>query len=201
MIRTRFVTLLVSLMLALPVAAQDDPPKKEDSSITLEVKGQLRTGIAAIGGETTGVLLGTREGFGCEVAGVQDETLDGKTVVIKGSYSVRPGVEIRERRILKADKVAVAKDKPEEHHVKAEILGKVMTGVVAAGGETTGTTISAAGTTWELNLSKDKDLAAAAEKLNGKKARVTGTVTVKKPVTGRQLRTIVLVDSIKAADQ
>src|SRR5262249_46250349 len=103
--------------------------------------------------------------------------------------------------ILTAKSVEEAKDKPDESYVKAKIVGKVQTGVVAPGGQTTGKTITAAGVTWELDTGKDKDLAEAAEKLNGKQAEVTGTVETKKSTTRPSFRTIVTVTSIKAAEK
>ncbi|HZT81893.1 MAG TPA: hypothetical protein VFA26_16830, partial [Gemmataceae bacterium] len=72
----------VGLLLAAPAAADDKKePAKGGGTIELEVKGTLMTGIVAIGGETTGVVVRTKDGFNCEVAGVKDEKLNGKTVV------------------------------------------------------------------------------------------------------------------------
>jgi hypothetical protein len=188
----------VALLLTGPAWAED---KKEGGTIELEVKGTLMTGIAAIGGETTGVLIRTKQGFGCEVAGVKDDKLNGKTVVVKGTFAVKPGVEIRQRSILTASSVKAAEEKPDENYVKAKITGKVQTGVAAPGGQTTGKTITAGGATWELDTKDDKELAAAVEKLNGKPAEVTGTVEVKKLTTRPGVRTIVTVTAVKPAEK
>ncbi|HZT79784.1 MAG TPA: hypothetical protein VFA26_06170, partial [Gemmataceae bacterium] len=92
-----------------------------------------------------------------------------------------------------------ARDRPEENYVKAKVTGKVTTGVLAPGGQTTGKTITAAGVTWELDAAGDKDKAAAIDRLNGKTAEVAGTVEVKKLTTRPGQRVLVKVASIRAA--
>jgi hypothetical protein len=84
-------------------------------------------------------------------------------------------------------------------YLKIEAKGKITTGIVAIGGETTGTTITTPGGTFELDLSKNKDLQAQAEKLNGKTGIVTGTLAIRKGVEIRQ-RFIVTVTTLKAAE-
>jgi hypothetical protein len=72
----------------------------------VELKGKLRTGVVAIGSETTGTVLDTDKGrFELDVgkdrglrAGVPQ--LDGKAVVVTGTLTVRKGVEVAERRIV-----------------------------------------------------------------------------------------------------
>jgi hypothetical protein len=70
-------------------------------------EGTLQTGIMAIGGETTGVILETGEGSPYELdLGSNEELrklaekLNGKKVVVQGDYKPRPGVEVSERRII-----------------------------------------------------------------------------------------------------
>jgi hypothetical protein len=82
--------------------------------------------------------------------------------------------------------------------IKVEIQGTLKTGIVAIGGETTGTTITSGGITWELDLKKTKDLQELAEKLNGKATHVAGTLALRKGIEVRQ-RMIVTVTSLKAA--
>ena len=84
-------------------------------------------------------------------------------------------------------------------YLKIEAKGKIATGIVAIGGETTGTTITTPGGTFELDFSKNKDLQAQAEKLNGKIGVVTGTLAIRKGVEVRQ-RFIVTVATLKAPD-
>ena len=70
-------------------------------------EGTLKTGIMAIGGETTGVILETGEGSPYELDFGRNEELrklaeklNGKKVVVQGGYKPRPGVEVSERRII-----------------------------------------------------------------------------------------------------
>jgi hypothetical protein len=83
--------------------------------------------------------------------------------------------------------------------LKVEARGKLTTGIVAIGGETTGTTLTTPGGTLELDFGKNRDLRALAEKLNGKIAVVTGTLSIRKGIEVRQ-RLIVSVSTLKAAD-
>lgn len=63
-----------------------------------------------------------------------------------------------------------------EDSITVSVTGSLRTGVVAIGGETTGTTMTAKGITWELDLGKNEGLRKAAEKFDGKKAIVQGTL-------------------------
>ena len=93
----------LALFLASPIVAAD---KGDEPSYVLkvEVKGTLQTGIVAIGGETTGTVIKTKNGtFELELSKelqVQAEKLNGKTVVVTGNLTVRPGVEVRQRSII-----------------------------------------------------------------------------------------------------
>lgn len=82
--------------------------------------------------------------------------------------------------------------------IKVEIQGTLKTGIAAIGGETTGTTITSGGITWELDFGKNKDWPALAEKLDGKAALATGTLAMRKGLAVRQ-RMIVTVTALKAA--
>jgi hypothetical protein len=97
------------------LGAAEPEPKKEkepDSYLKVEAKGKLRTGIMAIGGETTGAQITTPGGtFEVELPDKTDaEALNGKTVRITGEMYLRKGVEIRGvRTILRAKKVEIVK--------------------------------------------------------------------------------------------
>lgn len=54
------------------------------------------------------------------------------------------------------------------------VVGTLRTGVVAIGAETTGTTITSRGITWELDFGDDAELKKIAERFNGKKVQVEG---------------------------
>jgi hypothetical protein len=56
------------------------------------------------------------------------------------------------------------------------VVGRIRTGIVAIGGETTGTTITSKGITWELDLGNNLAFAETAKNLNGKQATVTGSL-------------------------
>ncbi|MFZ5830847.1 MAG: hypothetical protein ACOY3P_12200 [Planctomycetota bacterium] len=85
---------------------------------------------------------------------------------------------------------------PQGDYVNVEIRGTLAARMMAIGGETTGTEITAGDITWELDLGGDAKLAAAAERLDGRKVLVTGTLTKKQGVE-RGTRWIVRVDSLK----
>src|SRR5438067_2531146 len=67
------------------------------------------------------------------------------------------------------------------------ITGKLATGVMAIGGETTGIVINDGKTSYELDI-KDALLMRKANELNGKQVKVTGTLTVKAGVEVAQRR-------------
>ena len=73
--------------------------------------------------------------------------------------------------VVAADPQSVIKDS-----IIVRIVGTLRTGVMAVGGETTGTTVTAHQITWELEFGKDAALRQAAEKLQGKKVTVQGSL-------------------------
>lgn len=70
----------------------------------------------------------------------------------------------------------------DDEFVHVDIRGKLTTGIMAIGGETTGTTISAGKITWELDCTGNKEILAALEKLNGKTVHVRGKLELKQGV-------------------
>jgi hypothetical protein len=72
----------------------------------VELKGRLRTGVVAIGGETTGTIVETKDGpFELDISMNKEladkiAKLDGKQVVVTGILEIRKGEEIRERKIV-----------------------------------------------------------------------------------------------------
>lgn len=61
--------------------------------------------------------------------------------------------------------------------IRIAVRGTLRHGVVAPGGETTGTTITADGILFELDLGQSRELIDAARKLDGKKALTAGRLT------------------------
>ena len=96
---------------------------------------------------------------------------------------------------------AVAAKKAKKPNVKESItvtiLGTLRTGIVAIGGETTGTTITAKGITWELDLGKSVAMRKAAQKFNGKKVIVQGSLNRRKGVEIKE-RWIVTITGLQA---
>jgi hypothetical protein len=88
----------------------------------------------------------------------------------------------------------------EATYIKVEVKGKLRTGIMAIGGETTGTIIETNAGALELDFGKNKELRELAGKLDGKAAIATGTLTFRKGVAIKQ-RYIVSVTSLKAADK
>ena len=81
-------------------ADKENPGKAKMSVWT----GIVETGVVAIGGETTGVILSTGGGDRYELdLGKKRDSTDkskGKSVTVQGTLEIRPGVEGAERRII-----------------------------------------------------------------------------------------------------
>lgn len=109
-----FIALLASLFVVLALSQAGDNQKDAKK---VELTGKLRTGIVAIGGETTGTILETKKGtyeldFGKQKELRQKaEKLDGKNVNVAGRLDIRKGVEVKERRIVSVSSLEEAKDK------------------------------------------------------------------------------------------
>ena len=84
---------------------------------------------------------------------------------------------------------------------KVEMKGKLHTGVVAIGGETTGTEIETKAGRYELDLRGDKELLKTAAKLDGKEVVVTGTLELRKGVEVKERRIITVVTLREAAEK
>lgn len=83
---------------------QSTPKPAAGAGVTGEWTGKVLTGVVAIGGETTGIVLETAQGrleLQCDAA--QRAALDGlkgQQVTVRGKLDIRPGVEMPERRII-----------------------------------------------------------------------------------------------------
>lgn len=100
------------------VAAEGDPlkDKKFGEKVEVMAMGLLKTGIFAIGGETTGTIInikgvGTWELDGGDNKAVREafEKLDGRTAVVHGHVYKKRGVEIRQRIILEVKSIRAPK--------------------------------------------------------------------------------------------
>jgi len=114
-----FIAISVTLfvVLALSYAGDNQKDAKDKDAKKMELTGKLRTGIVAIGGETTGTILETKKGsyeleFGKQKELRQKaEKLNGKNVTVVGKLEIRKGVEVKERRIVTVTSLEEAKDK------------------------------------------------------------------------------------------
>lgn len=105
------LVIVTGLAWTVAVAAQ----AADQEARKVEMKGTLRTGIVAIGGETTGTIIQAKQGtfeldFGKnKELRQQVERLNGKVVLVAGTLDVRKGVEVKERRIITVTKLEEAK--------------------------------------------------------------------------------------------
>jgi hypothetical protein len=98
-------------------AAPDEPPQPARDQTPAALKtfeGTLKTGMRAIGGETTGIILTTPAEGVYELAlkspelKAVAEKLNGQKVLVEGIYKPRPGVEVKERRIIDVKSLTAA---------------------------------------------------------------------------------------------
>ncbi len=100
------LALLVAVTAFADAAAQKRDDRDADSYVKVEIKGKLQTGIAAAGGETTGVQVVTRDAtLELDLGKDKDlreqaEKLNGKTVLVTGKLAFREGVTLRRQRVL-----------------------------------------------------------------------------------------------------
>ncbi|HVF65072.1 MAG TPA: hypothetical protein VNE58_13865 [Casimicrobiaceae bacterium] len=103
--------MLLAIVAIAPVVVSSNGIREHTAEVTL--RGTLRTGVMAIGAETTGITLTTKDGVTWELqlTGAQKakaEKLAGKSVAVAGIAREKPGVEIRKRRILEVRRLAPA---------------------------------------------------------------------------------------------
>jgi hypothetical protein len=107
---------LTHVLLMMATLAPPPPPAAGDY-IKVEIRGTLRAGMMAIGGETTGTVIHARGATWeldlrqVEGGRARAESLDGRPVLVKGSLEIRPGVERRERAIVTVTSLESAPDK------------------------------------------------------------------------------------------
>lgn len=105
-----FISLSVGLFVIAAIAQGEENQK-------VELKGVLRTGIVAVGGETTGTIIETQKNKFELDFGKHKELqrkamkLNGKTVLVVGTLAIRKGVEVKERRIITVARLEEVKNK------------------------------------------------------------------------------------------
>ncbi|MCO6044335.1 hypothetical protein NG895_10495 [Aeoliella sp. ICT_H6.2] len=97
-------------------------------------------------------------------------------------------------------KESTDEDEQPAESITVKIVGTLETGLMAIGGETTGTTITANGITMELDLTKQKEPAKTATSLQGKRAIAVGSLRSVQGVE-RANRWVVTVTELRAAAQ
>jgi hypothetical protein len=90
-------------------------------------------------------------------------------------------------------------DTKDATYVKVEVKGKLQTGIMAPGGETTGVIVQTEGLTLELDFGKNKELRAEADKLKDQVVVAHGNLILRKGVAVKT-RLIVHVTDLKAAE-
>jgi hypothetical protein len=107
----RMLVVGVAWCLVLSAGGAEKKAKK------VEVKGTLRTGVVAIGAETTGIVIQTKKGtFELDLGKnnklrKEAKKLNGKVVVVTGTLEIRKGVEVKERKIIRVATLKAAKGK------------------------------------------------------------------------------------------
>jgi hypothetical protein len=110
LLRLMFAILVVGGIFCMmpydPVEA-GDKDKKEAKKV--ELKGIVKTGIFAIGGETTGTIIETKEG-NYELAVSKElradvDKLNKLQAIVTGTLIVRKGVEVKQRKIVTVETI------------------------------------------------------------------------------------------------
>lgn len=104
--RIAFIGALTGVLLLPLAAVADNTDDDIGDYIKVEIRGTLESGIMAIGGETTGVMITVRDvAWELDVGGDAAlrelvSRLHGKAVVVRGAYRRIPGIEIPYRDIV-----------------------------------------------------------------------------------------------------
>ncbi|MCC9605416.1 hypothetical protein LOC68_23060 [Blastopirellula sp. JC732] len=124
--------------------------------------------------------------------------------IAAGTRMAGPGFAYRLVAVNKGDAQSVngkpiTASQSGEGSIEVTVIGKIESGLVAIGGETTGTTITASGITWELELGENAEFRKLAEELSGKQAKVVGSLERRSGVEVK-VRYIVTVEKLTAAN-
>lgn len=170
--------LLVLFCLTSLVVATES--KKKEQGIHVECHGQLRHGIVAIGGETTGTTISFNR-LTWELKLPDDATRSfasehhKQPVTAVGTLRRVDGTQVPVRWILEVDRLAVPDSKSHKAAAIATVIGKLRHDE-AGTGDSAKLIIEADGITWPLDFDHDKKLADKAKALVGKVATIKGEV-------------------------
>ncbi len=155
-------------------------PKPVEPSIRLECHGKLRTGVMAIGGETTGTTI-EFDGMKWDLKLPDDASRTfaqehhKKAITVVGSLRKVVGKAVPERYVVDVEKLSLQNAANPKEGARLAVLG-TLRAKSAATGEPPGMAIEADGITWPLDLSADEAIQAKAEPLVGKSVELVGRV-------------------------
>src|SRR5205823_7350789 len=116
MITLRFVLLFFSLagILCMTAGNAMQAGDKKEEPKKVELRGTIKTGIVAIGGETTGTIIDTKDGA-YELAVPKElrkevDDLNKKTAIVTGVLNTKKGLAIKLRKIVTIESVKAAPD-------------------------------------------------------------------------------------------
>lgn len=192
-----FCTLAVSIF-----AFGSEGTIKSEPPIRIECYGKLRSGVMAIGAETTGTTINV-EGTTWELALKNDaaktfaETHDKKPVSVSGSLRRVAGVEVPARWIVDVEKLSEWDARTNKTSASVTVAGRLRTDVSSKGG-TTKPVLEANGIQWQLDFAADTALKTKAESLAQTPIMVTGTIE-RVPVNARHQNLIIHVSKLDAS--
>jgi hypothetical protein len=150
------------------------------------------------------IIVGTVSGPNRVIMNPQANEQGEVNFVVGGTRIAGPGFGFKFVKLLRQG-VKSVNGNPVEHtqrgvldSVSVIVVGTLRTGIVAIGGETTGTTITANNIIWELDFGDNAALRATAQALSGKKAAIRGRLERRDGVEV-QTRWIVSVSDIDSA--
>lgn len=168
--------LLILFCLSSLVIAMES--KKKEPGVRVECHGQLRHGIVAIGGETTGTTISFNR-MTWELKLPDDATRSfasehhKQPVTAVGTLRRVDGTQVPVRWILEVDRLGVPDAKGQKAAAIATVIGKLRHDNAGAGGAAN-LIVEVDGITWPLDFDHDKKLAEKARTLVGRFATIQG---------------------------
>lgn len=175
--RINYGLLVLCGFASLVVASES---KRKEPGIRVECHGQLRHGIVAIGGETTGTTISFNR-LTWELKLPDDATRSfasehhKQPVTAVGTLRCVDGTQLPVRWILEVERLAAPDTKSHKAAAIATVVGKLRHEEGGAG-ESRNLIVDADGITWPLDFDHDKKLAEKAKSLVGKMATIKGEV-------------------------
>ncbi|MFO1022337.1 MAG: hypothetical protein U0903_16825 [Planctomycetales bacterium] len=197
---SQFIPQLLITLCALTMATDPRCAKAEESPVKVECHGQLRTGIVAIGGETTGTTI-TFDRITWELKLPDEDSRmlamehNKKPVTVTGKLRRVKGQAISVRWILDVEKLSVR-----DASLLKEGANLTVAGTLKAAGDSAGFEIAAGNMVWPLDLSADSDIKDRAESLAGKSVVLRGRLERDPKAEISAKRTILHVKKLESAD-